>query len=207
MAYQSVWFNTDIPTEIVKIIEKDLSENFDDKFEESKLSGDFKRFSKRNSFNTWISTEHWISGFLWHYVNKANNENFMYDLTNIDCESIQYTRYCEGQYYKWHNDAGLQLVTAIGSSDTLDKEKLKNDYLIKNSEKIRKLSFVLQLSSADDYEGGNLQIIDDNGESYFAPRKQGTIIIFDSRSQHRVTKVTNGVRKSIVGWVVGPRWR
>jgi len=45
--------------------------------------------------------------FLWHYVQRANRENFLYDLRNIDGESMQYTRYGEGQFYGWHNDAGL----------------------------------------------------------------------------------------------------
>ena len=38
---------------------------------------------------------------------------------------------------------------------------------------VRKLSFVLQLSDPDDYEGGNLQLLDDEGGlSYIAPRKK-----------------------------------
>ena len=43
------------------------------------------------------------------------------------------------------------------------------------------------------------------GNVIFAPRKRGTVVLFDSRTQHRVLKVTKGTRKSIVGWVVGPR--
>jgi PKHD-type hydroxylase len=50
-------------------------------------------------------------------------------------------------------------------------------------------------------------LLDETGKSYFAPRQKGTIILFDSRTQHRVQKVTKGVRKSLVGWVVGPRFR
>ena len=42
--------------------------------------------------------------------------------------------------------------------------------------------------------------------SYIVPRKRGTIVLFDSRTQHRVLKVTKGTRKSIVGWVCGKRW-
>ena len=45
------------------------------------------------------------------------------------------------------------------------------------------------------------------GKSYIVPRKRGTIVLFDSRTQHRVLKVTKGTRKSIVGWTVGPRWK
>ena len=76
-----------------------------------------------------------------------------------------------------------------------------------NIELVRKLSFVVQLSDPDDYEGGNLQLLDENGKSYIAPRKRGTVVVFDSRTQHRVLKVKRGIRKSLVGWVVGPRWR
>ena len=47
----------------------------------------------------------------------------------------------------------------------------------------------------------------ETGKSYIAPRQRGTIILFDSRTQHRVQKVKSGVRKSLVGWVVGNRWR
>ena len=49
--------------------------------------------------------------------------------------------------------------------------------------------------------------IDDAGQSYIAPRQRGCIILFDSRTPHRVLKVTKGTRRSIVGWVVGKRWR
>ena len=45
------------------------------------------------------------------------------------------------------------------------------------------------------------------GSKYVAPRKRGTIVLFDSRTQHCVNKVKKGVRKSIVGWTVGPRWK
>ena len=42
---------------------------------------------------------------------------------------------------------------------------------------------------------------------YFAPKQKGTLIVFDSRTKHRVRTVKTGLRKSIVGWVVGPRWK
>ena len=65
----------------------------------------------------------------------------------------------------------------------------------------------MQLSDPDDYEGGNVQLLDEAGQSYMAPRKKGTIMLFDSRTQHRVLKVTKGTRKSIVGLTVGARWK
>ena len=59
----------------------------------------------------------------------------------------------------------------------------------------------------DDYEGGNVVLINEHGKKYVTPRQRGTIVLFDSRANHCVTKVRSGVRKSIVGWVVGPHWR
>jgi PKHD-type hydroxylase len=119
---------------------------------------------------------------------------------------MQFTRYGPGEFYGWHNDAGLagqyKPVTVGNRVDGLAQ-----DYLNEKIEMVRKLSFVLQLSHHDDYEGGNLQLLDESGNNYIAPRKRGTMILFDSRTQHRVLRVTKGTRKSLVGWTVGPRWK
>ena len=206
MAYQSIWYNSDMSQELIDILERDASQTFEDQMADSRLHGDALNKEKRNSQNAWIPTTHWIGGFIWHYVQRANRENFLYDIRNIDGESIQFTRYTEGQFYGWHNDAGIATQykpVSVGNR----ADGLAQDYLNEKIELIRKLSLVVQLSDPEDYEGGNLQIMAEDGKSYFAPRKKGTIIAFDSRAQHRVTKVTKGVRKSLVLWVVGPRWK
>ena len=143
---------------------------------------------------------------MWHYIMRANRENFLYDLRNIDGESMQYTRYGEGMFYDWHNDSGLAThykPVSVGNRT----EGRQQDFVNENLELVRKLSFALQLSDPDDYEGGNVVLLDEAGKKYIVPRKRGTIVLFDSRTQHRVNKVKSGVRKSIVGWVVGPRWK
>ncbi len=206
MAFQSVWYFSDIPEDIVTILEKDLKDKFDPEMGDSRLMGDSLNKDKRNSQNAWIPTTHWLGGFMWHYIERANRENFLYDLRCIDGESMQYTQYGPGQFYSWHNDAGIAGAykpQSVGNR----QEGLANDFLNENIELVRKLSFVLQLSDPDDYEGGNLQLLDEGGTSYFAPRKRGTVILFDSRTQHRVLPVKSGLRKSIVGWTVGPRWK
>lgn len=206
MALQSVWYYTNLPENIVEIIEKDISENFDDRMADSRLHGDALNKDKRNSQNAWIPTDHWLGGFMWHYVQRANRENFLYDLRGIDAESMQYTKYEEGMFYGWHNDAGLSTQYKPVSNNNRS-EGLHQDWVNENIELVRKLSFSLQLSNPDDYEGGNVQLLDELGKSYITPRKRGTVVLFDSRTQHRVLKVTKGTRKSIVGWVVGPRWK
>ena len=119
---------------------------------------------------------------------------------------MQYTRYTEGQFYGWHYDAGLATqykpVTVGNRSDGLGQ-----DFVNENCEMVRKLSFAMQLSDPNDYEGGNVQLLDESGKSYIMPRQRGCICLFDSRTQHRVLPVKKGVRKSIVGWTVGPRWK
>tara|TARA_B100001057_G_scaffold349784_1_gene351249 strand:- start:160 stop:780 length:621 start_codon:yes stop_codon:yes gene_type:complete len=206
MAFQSVWYYTSLPENIVELIESDLAEHFDEQMADSRLHGDALNKDKRNSQNTWIPTAHWVAGFLWHYVQRANRENFLYDLRNIDGESLQYTRYGEGMFYGWHNDAGLATQykpVSVGNR----AEGLAQDFVNENIELVRKLSFSIQLSDPDDYEGGNLELIDEANQHYIAPRQRGCICLFDSRTQHRVLKVKKGTRKSIVGWVVGPRWK
>ena len=206
MAYQSIWYYTDLPEKVVDLIEEDLSEKFEPQMGDSKLFGDALNKEKRNSQNAWIPTTHWCAGFLWHYIQRANRENFLYNLRNIDGESMQFTRYEAGQFYGWHNDAGLATQykpVSVGNRS----EGLGKDFMNENIEIIRKLSFTLQLSDPDDYEGGNVQFLDESGKSYFAPRQRGCLVLFDSRTSHRVLKVTKGTRKSIVGWTVGPRWK
>lgn len=206
MAYQTIWYYSSMPEEIVDIIEKDLSINYDSSMSESYLYGGEVNKEKRNSKNTWVPSEHWISGFMWHYITRANRENFLYDLRCIDGESLQYTQYGPGEFYSWHNDAGIASAYKPESVGNRMGGK-SDDFINENTELVRKLSFVLQLSHPDDYEGGNLQLLDETGKSYFAPRKRGTVILFDSRTQHRVLRVKSGLRKSIVGWTVGPRWK
>ena len=213
MAYQSVWYFTGLPKGIIEILEKDLKGNYDDILKPPKLGGDHINENIRNSKNAWISTSHWVGGFIWHYVQKANRSNFLYDLSHIDGETIQYTKYGVGDYYNWHQDSGLNTYyEPIKTEQAVEGSLDNNDEFLINSVKInceivRKLSFSIQLSDPDDYEGGNLQLMDENNKSYIAPRQRGSIILFDSRTPHRVQKVRSGERKSIVGWVVGPRWK
>ena len=206
MAYQSIWYFTDLPKKIVDVLEEDLIDNYDNQLQDSLVFGNNLDRKKRNSKNAWVPAHHWIGGFIWNYIDRANRENFLYDLRCIDGESMQYTRYAKGMFYGWHNDAGLSTqYKPVANGNRMDG--LGQDFVNENIEMVRKLSFSLQLSHPDDYEGGNVQLLDEAGKSYITPRQRGTIVLFDSRTQHRVLKVTKGVRKSIVGWTVGPRWK
>ena len=62
MALQSVWYYTDLPEDVVDIIERDIAENFDQQMADSKLHGDALNKEKRNSQNAWVPTNHWVGG-------------------------------------------------------------------------------------------------------------------------------------------------
>ena len=82
---------------------------------------------------------HWLGGFMWHYIERANRENFLYDLHCIDGESMQYTQYGPGQFYGWHNDSGLAChykPASVGNR----MEGRAQDFVNENTELVRKLS-------------------------------------------------------------------
>lgn len=205
MAFLATWNITQLPKAMVDILEGDIKEH-DKDVDTSKVMGDKEVKSIRNSKNTWISTEHWIGGFLWYYIQKVNNENFCYDIIDIDGSSVQYTHYGPGEYYNWHQDGDIDVAykpKLQASSGT----NLSQDILTIQGECIRKLSFTLQLSDMDEYTGGEVEFMDASDKVFLAPKQRGTLIVFDSRIKHRVRKVKTGLRKSLVGWVVGPRWK
>lgn len=205
MANLACWNITDLPIEIVNILEKDLIK-FDEVAQDSYIKGAQVDKVIRNSKNAWIPSSHWIGGWLWYYIQKTNRENFCYDLYDIDAGHIQYTHYGEGQFYNWHQDGDIdqsytpKAIAGMGSNLAEDQVTLKGEI-------VRKLSFSLQLSDPTDYTGGEVQFLDNGNNTFFAPKQRGTLVVFDSRTRHRVRRVRSGMRKSIVGWVVGPRWR
>ena len=205
MAFLTTWNMTDLPSEMIDILEKDI-EKFDDWQDDSKVMGNQLAPKIRNSKNAWIPTEHWIGGWIWYYIQKANRENFLYDLWDIDGGSIQYTHYEPGDYYTWHVDGDItsSFKPNIKPGSGVN---ISEDQVLQKGECVRKLSFSLQLSDPKDYTGGEVEFVDMTSKRYFAPKQKGTLIVFDSRTKHRVRTVKTGLRKSIVGWVVGPRWK
>jgi hypothetical protein len=209
MANLAQWYLTDIPPDLTNIIHTDL-EKFDSEAHDSELMGSEVDKVIRNSKTFWIPTSHWLGGFLWYYIEKANRENFRYDIEEIDGGNVQYTQYGEGQFYNWHIDAGIENCykpQTILHGGFHNQPFTLPDGVIVGNEKVRKLSFSLQLADPSEYTGGEVQFLSNSGQTFFAPKQRGTLIIFDSRTAHRVRKVRSGLRKSLVGWVVGPRWR
>ena len=205
MASSVCWEFTELPVEVIDILENDIKK-FDTSIQPSLLVGDFSNTHIRSSQNTWINTSHWIGGWLWYYVSKINRANFLYDITDIDNETLQYTHYKEGQFYSWHSDTALDTYhkPQVRFASTVSRGQ---EEMIQTGEYVRKLSFTLQLSEPTDYRGGEVEFLDSEGQRFLAPKQRGTMIVFDSRVRHSVRKGKEGTRKSIVGWGVGPRWK
>ena len=192
MANTCCWYETLIPEPLMKIIIDDLDKVDENIFIKSEVNPQNSKIKDnvRKSQHCWIPSTHWIGGFLWHFIKMANKDNFLYDISDIENDLIQYTQYNKGDFYKWHTDMD---ICDINEPDQL----------------VRKLSFTLQLTNEDEYTGGNLEFadFDDSSYTFSVPKSRGTVIVFDSRVPHRVTPVESGIRKSLVGWVVGKRWR
>ena len=69
----------------------------------------------------------------------------------------------------------------------------------------RKLTCVILLNDPSEFEGGILQF--KGMEDDVALKQQGSIVVFPSFIEHRVTPVTKGVRYTAVTWAYGPAFR
>lgn len=71
---------------------------------------------------------------------------------------------------------------------------------------IRKLSFTVQLSDPNDYQGGDLCLyLGDSPE--VMKREQGYVAVFPSYVLHEVKPVAQGTRYSLVSWITGKPFR
>lgn len=142
--------------------------------------------SIRNSRISWIPSNNpetqWIFQTCAYMVNEMNAKYFNYDLLYL--ESLQFTQY-----------SGDDLAFYGKHTDTAFKSHIP-----------RKLSFSILLSDETTFDGGDLLLHCVN-EPMTAPKTQGTAVVFPSFTLHEVTPVTKGTRYSLVGWVVGPRFK
>ena len=110
------------------------------------------------------------------------NKTWKFNLYSI-IDSIQYTEYLAGGgHYDWHVDIGPKNISH------------------------RKVSITVQLSDPNEYDGGDLELWNGGAiKSIF--RGRGATVLFPSFTMHRVTPVTQGLRKSLVLWVGGEHYK
>jgi PKHD-type hydroxylase len=126
-----------------------------------------------------------------NFVIEEINDRF-YNFVLNGYEDLQYTEYLASEKgeYNFHMD------TFFGGTDNFHFET-------------RKLSVVMCLNRPGvDFEGGQFYINQGSEKDAFeVEMKRGRIIFFPSFLIHRVAPVTKGIRKSLVVWVTGPKFR
>jgi len=97
-------------------------------------------------------------------------------------EGVQFAMYRPGEHYaKTHHDRLSDMNNAYAQ---------------------RVLSLSVQLSDPDDYDGGEL-ILNPDGAERVAGKDLGTMTMFPSFIQHRVSPVTRGTRYALIAWIGG----
>jgi PKHD-type hydroxylase len=178
------WFQTGFtPEELQKI--KEITDKID--FINASTFANEEENTIRRSKVKWIPQDAdtaWLYQKMMEMITEANDTQWNFDISYAN-ELIQYTEYWHDEkgHYGWHQDIGPD----EGS--------------------LRKISVTIQLSEADEYQGGDLQISMGEGADHTCPRGAGVAVIFPSYMMHRVTEVTSGVRKSLVLWVGGSHYR
>jgi PKHD-type hydroxylase len=120
-----------------------------------------------------------IGCVLQFYVSHANYAaGWNYDVQSF--EAIQMSQYKDKGHYDWHMDS-FSPINGIQ----------------------RKLSCSILLNDPSEFEGGDLELKDSDPVNL----KRGSIIVFPSFLQHRVTSVTSGTRYSAVSWASGPAFK
>ena len=139
-----------------------------------------------------------IDQYICKKFDQINKNIYNLDITHY--MSPQYTIYGVDQYFNWHPD---------GPMGVMDRRGLN---CIPDDLVWRKLSMSLALNDETEYKGGDFQILNpsaspDCNAINTIRMGSGTAIIFPAYSAHRVTPVTEGVRKTLIHWFCGPRWR
>ena len=124
-----------------------------------------------------------INKYVEKYIVMANSECFGFDLNGM--KEFQIAEYKDGGHYDEHLDMRID-----------------------NRSSVRKLGITVQLSEANEYEGGEFLFSKDiETPSQDIIKQKGTVIVFPSFLYHKVMPVTRGTRYSLVGWYEGPNWR
>ncbi len=118
----------------------------------------------------------WIYERLIHYAVEHNKQSLGFEIEQT--ETLQLLSYGPGQHYDWHVD--------IGTFDLA----------------LRKISLIAFLSSAEDYDGGELEFFFGDPPA-MVERRLGSLVIFPSFALHRVRAITRGRRYSLALWLRG----
>ena len=140
---------------------------------------------------------HWVNGLMEQHIRIANKELWNYHLSIT--QGVQFGMYGPGDKYDWHKD----------EFDKPFGDKAAPAW----RGQARKVSAVLNLSSPDDYTGGELKFKNTHGQIIGGPEfnarleKKGSLIVFPAYVLHTVIPVETGERCSLASWMLGDPFR
>jgi len=180
------WNNKFSENERLDIIDQIYKVSYKDE-DKTEVATDVKSGdSLKNSHSKWCYNKDMTSFSLFddilYSINKANQQNFGYNLYPLSSLECLYNRY-EAPFgeYKWHID---------DSSDNTSDVKL---------------TAVVNLSKNNSYEGGEFQL--NPGLQFSIPElTPGSMIMFRSSTLHRVLPITKGIRESLTLFIQGPKF-
>ncbi len=106
-------------------------------------------------------------------ISLSNSINPFKSIEYTNISKYSFNKYTSGDFLDWHEDRHEIFFGAT-------------------------ITYILQLN--DNYGGGYVRYITDDGIEYRVPKKEGSVFVFDSNILHSVDVVDSGYRYSINVW-------
>lgn len=184
MQYDYYYHGSILTLEQCKNIQSNLTRdiNTTDGWQDSPAEGVIK--TAKVSIIQWNKAKEYLSTI--EDLAHATNENYFgFNINRYhDFSTVNYNEYSseQKQEYGWHSDG----------------------YRLEKQADI-KLTVLVNIST-ESYTGGELQLFLNKEVTVDVMNDMGTVIVFPSWIQHRVTPVTSGTRKSVSLWLIGPKF-
>ena len=114
----------------------------------------------------------------------------LFDFDLVGYEYMQYAEYHEGGHQRFHTDI---------------RYNFDPGYI---QECLRKMTVILMLSDPSEYEGGELLLnLSAEFRATSLKLKKGSVLMFPAFIPHQVNPVISGIRRTLVTWALGPKFR
>lgn len=137
------------------------------------------RYKGREAFLDLQPPLAWLRGVLQSALDRATAQYVVAPLRLLEMPRL--LTYETDSHFDWHVDA------VPGS--------FRGSFLCPT----RRFTASIQLSRADEYSGGDLQI-QNSGRVDVAPRVRGNVVLFPATWMHKVSPITSGHRAALVMW-------
>jgi PKHD-type hydroxylase len=180
MKYDFYYHTNVLSNEECETIRSNVIRDIDDSWNDSPAHGVIK--SAKTTVVQWNKAKSYLSKV--EDLAHLTNENYFGFSVNKyhDFSTVNYNEYSSGCEYGWHSDA----LKSESCSDI-------------------KLTVIVNITT-EPYSGGEFQLFLNQERTISSLNAPGSVIVFPSWIQHRVTPVTSGIRKSLSFWIIGPKF-